>query len=276
MKRRCPNNSYHRRLPFGFTLIELLVVIAIIALLLSILLPSLNATKRLTKRLVCQSNLKQLTVAWHLYLDDHDGVFYRGINTNHLFGGWDGTGDWADDHLDRPLNEYVSLPSNIRTAEGAEAFRCPADDGGILDIPEKVKAYQYFGNSYQTNIILVGPTSIGDGPPEYPEYKKLHDAINGQIENLKLSHVSTKWSYVPLMGDNNWMIEWDPIYTQEHSKAWHGKPLYHNLVFLDAHVEFIKIYKGLYVTTEYSIVPFRELFRLAREAQEEMEVEEEG
>jgi prepilin-type N-terminal cleavage/methylation domain-containing protein len=272
MKRRCPTNSYNRRLPFGFTLIELLVVIAIIALLLSILLPSLNAAKRLTKRLVCQSNLKQLAVAWHLYLDDHDGVFYRGVNTNHLFGGWYGTGDWANDPDDRPLNEHIGLPLKIKTAEGAKAYRCPADDGGILDIPEQVKAYQHFGNSYQTNIILVGPTSIGDGPPELTE---LHDAINGQIENLKLSHVSTKWSYVPLMGDNNWMEEWDPLYTQKHSKAWHGKPLYHNLAFLDAHVEFIEIYKGLYVTPEYSIVPFRELFRLAREVQEVLEIEEE-
>lgn len=273
MKHRCPTNSYNRRLPFGFTLIELLVVIAIIALLLSILLPSLNAAKRLTKRLVCQSNLKQLAVAWHLYLDDHDGVFYRKPGANHIFGGWDGTGDWADDQLDRPLNEYVSLPLNIKTAEGAKAYRCPADDGGIRGIPEQVKAYQHFGNSYQTNIILVGPLSIGDGPTELTE---LHKAINGQTKNLKLSHVSTKWSYVPLLGDNNWMIEWDPTYTQKHSKAWHGKPLYHNLAFLDGHVEFLEVYKGLYVTPEYSIVPFRGLFRLAREVQEELEVEEEG
>jgi prepilin-type N-terminal cleavage/methylation domain-containing protein/prepilin-type processing-associated H-X9-DG protein len=272
MKRKYCNNSSTHRFPFGFTLIELLVVIAIIALLLSILLPSLNAAKRLTKRLTCQSNLKQLAVAWHSYLDDYQGVFYRGPDTNHLFGGWDGTGDWAVKHLDRPLNEYVSLPLNIRTAEGAKVFRCPADDGGILSIPEKVKAYQYFGNSYQTNIILVGPPTIGPGPQDLQE---LHAAINGQVDNLKLSHVSTKWSYVPLIGDNNWMIEWSPIFKDKHSKAWHGKPRHHNLAFLDGHVEFLEIYKGLYVTPEYSIVPFRELFRMAREVQEEVEVQEE-
>lgn len=272
MKRKYRNNSYAHRLPFGFALIELLVVIAIIALLLSILLPSLNAAKRLTKRLTCQSNLKQLTVAWHVYLDDYDGTFYRGVNANHLFGGWNGTGDWANDPKDRPLNEHVGLPLKIKTAEGAKAYRCPADDGGIVSIPEQVKAYQYFGNSYQTNIILVGPTSIGDGPTELTE---LHDAINRRIENLKLSHVSTKWSHVPLMGDNNWMIEWNPLYKDKHSKAWHGKARHHNLAFLDGHVEFLEIYKGLYVTSEYSIVPFRELFGLAREVQEEPEVLEE-
>jgi prepilin-type processing-associated H-X9-DG protein len=235
-------------------------------------MPALNVTKALAKRLTCQSNLKQLTVAWHVYLDDHDGTFYRGINTNHFFGGWNGTSDWANDSKDRPLNEYVGLPLKIKTAEGAKAYRCPADDGGIVSITEQVKAYQYFGNSYQTNIILIGPTSIGDGPTELTE---LHDAINGQIENLKLSHVSTKWSYVPLMGDNNWMIEWNPLYKDKHSKAWHGKARHHNLAFLDGHVEFLEIYKGLYVTPEYSIVPFRELFRLAREVQEELEVLEE-
>jgi prepilin-type processing-associated H-X9-DG protein len=238
-------------------------------------MPALNVTKALAKRLKCQSNLKQLTVAWHVYLDDYDGTFYRGPNTNHLFGGWDGTGGFssAEEPLDRPLNEYVSLPLNIKTAEGAKAYLCPSDDGGILGIPEKVKAYQYFGNSYQTNIILVGPTTIGFGSQDLQE---LHDAIDGQINNLKLSHVSTKWSNVALMGDNNWMIEWNPIYKVKHSKAWHGKERHHNLVFLDGHVEFLEIYKGLYVTPEYSIVPFRQLFGLAREIQKEVEVLEEG
>jgi hypothetical protein len=48
------------------------------------------------------------------------------------------------------------------------------------------------------------------------------------------------------------------------------------LAFLDGHVEFLEIYKGLYVTPEYSILPFRNLYKLAREVQEEVEVEEEG
>ncbi|MHC5062021.1 MAG: type II secretion system protein, partial [Planctomycetota bacterium] len=92
MNHRHRNNSYTRRFAFGFTLIELLVVIAIIALLLSILMPALNATKNLAKRLGCQTNLKQIALAWHLYLDDHEDAFYRDLNANHDFGGWIGNG----------------------------------------------------------------------------------------------------------------------------------------------------------------------------------------
>jgi len=50
----------------GFTLIELLVVIAIIAVLMAILMPALNRVKEQGKRVVCMSNLKQLTMAWIL------------------------------------------------------------------------------------------------------------------------------------------------------------------------------------------------------------------
>jgi len=59
----------------GFTLIELLVVIAVIAVLLAILLPCLRKAKMLTKRMTCQSNLKQIATAWNMYLDDNDGRF---------------------------------------------------------------------------------------------------------------------------------------------------------------------------------------------------------
>jgi prepilin-type N-terminal cleavage/methylation domain-containing protein/prepilin-type processing-associated H-X9-DG protein len=51
----------------GFTLVELLVVIAIIALLMGILLPALARAREQGKRIVCLSNLKQLTLAWMNY-----------------------------------------------------------------------------------------------------------------------------------------------------------------------------------------------------------------
>jgi prepilin-type N-terminal cleavage/methylation domain-containing protein len=51
----------------AFTLIELLVVIAIIALLMAILLPMLAKAREQGKRIVCMSNLRQLTFAWTAY-----------------------------------------------------------------------------------------------------------------------------------------------------------------------------------------------------------------
>jgi prepilin-type N-terminal cleavage/methylation domain-containing protein/prepilin-type processing-associated H-X9-DG protein len=57
----------------GFTLIELLVVIAVIALLLAILIPTLQRIRRQGKAMVCQSNLRQLGLAFNAYIAANEG-----------------------------------------------------------------------------------------------------------------------------------------------------------------------------------------------------------
>ncbi|MHC4587590.1 MAG: type II secretion system protein [Planctomycetota bacterium] len=55
----------------GFTLIELLVTISIIATLMSMLFPALNRAREQAQRVVCSSNLRQLTLAWYMYANDN-------------------------------------------------------------------------------------------------------------------------------------------------------------------------------------------------------------
>ena len=56
----------------AFTLIELLVVIAIIAILAAILFPVFARAREKARMASCQSNLKEIALAWIMYAQDYD------------------------------------------------------------------------------------------------------------------------------------------------------------------------------------------------------------
>jgi prepilin-type N-terminal cleavage/methylation domain-containing protein/prepilin-type processing-associated H-X9-DG protein len=60
---------------FGFTLIELLVVIAIIAILAAILFPVFARAREAARKATCQSNLRQIGMAFLQYAADNDGCY---------------------------------------------------------------------------------------------------------------------------------------------------------------------------------------------------------
>lgn len=70
----------------AFTLIELLVVIAIIAILAAILFPVFAEAKATAKQIACLSNMKQVSTASMLYLNDHDDTYFAAAHVEPLAG----------------------------------------------------------------------------------------------------------------------------------------------------------------------------------------------
>ncbi|MFP4055011.1 MAG: type II secretion system protein [Phycisphaerae bacterium] len=136
----------------GFTLVELLTVIAIISLLVGIIIPSLARAKDLAQRASCQSTLKGLSDAVHMY-----ATKYEMLPTYE-----DGSKSSACVGKNRNSEEPSSAESNTRAwflliRDGLttrEQFLCAADRRVDRD-------------SYQLADLYDFPTSGGEYPLSY-------------------------------------------------------------------------------------------------------------
>jgi prepilin-type N-terminal cleavage/methylation domain-containing protein/prepilin-type processing-associated H-X9-DG protein len=254
----------------GFSVIELLIVIAVIAMIMAILVPALRKARELSRCLVCQSKLRQIAGAWHMYLNDNNGKFYQNVNANLNYGGWRGikgqtpTSSWPPY---RPLNLYMELPPDMESEYGAEVFFCPADRGGFSGALVREKVYRAVGTSYQTNIFLIGQNKCS----AFSSHTATLDMeINKRLPDMTCER-ACKPSLLLLIGDYGWINQWQPkphpVPEWKTLAEWHGQENRYNLAFLDGHTRFLKIRKGFYVTDEYNVLPFADLYGLARQVQ---------
>jgi prepilin-type N-terminal cleavage/methylation domain-containing protein/prepilin-type processing-associated H-X9-DG protein len=102
----------------AFTLIELLVVIAIIAILAAILFPVFAQARESARQTSCLSNVKQLSLAWVLYLGDNDETFPPHVTERTAPAGTPDTAEArAPYSYKTKLNPYV---------KSAQVYKCPS------------------------------------------------------------------------------------------------------------------------------------------------------
>jgi len=188
----------------SFTLIELLVVIAIIAILAALLLPALGKAKQKAAQARCISNLRQLGLGTHMYLDDNRGVF-PACGSRNTYGFH--KEDWI---YWRTAPGYPGVEqSPIAVGLGridSNLFRCPMDKDnrarfeltGPIGSDPGPYLYSYTIPSYDLDSSgnSGGLTSIADGKVLHPF--KLSSVV-GPSHKVLLDEEQTS-----LKGDESW------------------------------------------------------------------------
>ena len=143
----------------AFTLLELLVVIAVVAALAALLLPSLARSKALARKVECSSNLRQLSLATHMYWDDNNSACFRwalgATNGGRLY--WFG---WLQDGPEGD-RAYDAVPGALYTyLRGHNAGICPALSYSLAQFKLKATGAAY---GYGYNLFLSPPSGQPPG-----------------------------------------------------------------------------------------------------------------
>ena len=201
----------------GFTLIELLVVIAIIAILAAILFPVLASARKASMRAGCQSNLRQIGMAFAMYVSDNSDCF---PNTDDPYL-------WMGRRWRWPLQPYLALAQqrdpagdpNLSTAGGPGILFCPADTQAIQQWDGT--SYGYSAAFYHTPAQIAAMTTADlyspSGPP--PVTQRM-DAVTYPAQKAMAADWLSNHQPPPL----GW---W----------SWEGA---RNYLFVDGHVKFFQ------------------------------------
>jgi prepilin-type N-terminal cleavage/methylation domain-containing protein len=247
----------------AFTLIELLVVVAIIAILAALLLPALGRAKMQAQQTACLSNLRQVTMAGLMYLNDTQGGFPY---NDPLAPGYEPSVApmWNNALPNYGASEQAQVCPSTRPQPLNGDYAAGAADldwvGGGDGFPFQLGSYG--ANGWFNIFVTIGPTTLAYGA--YPQffYPKLSSVL--KTAQTPLFFDQNYLAAVPLENDpasGDLYLGQNPITGQRDgmgcctiqrhggrtatsSVPWtHGQPLPGaiNMCFTDGHGELVKL-----------------------------------
>ena len=200
----------------AFTLVELLVVIAVIALLMGILLPTLSKARRLAKKMVCLSNMRQMGLALQGYIAD---------NSDRL--------PPSSCHTSDPKEYWLTLLT--RYTKETLLFRCPEDKAKVFidwnkSIDEQPADARW--SSFALNALLDPLCSLYSG-----QYNCV-TAIRRPQFCVYVAESPSSWTNYDHIHPEQWFYNIDLAKGQI---AWDRHSGKSNYLFVDGHVETLEI-----------------------------------
>ncbi len=225
----------------GFTLLELLVVIAIIAILAALLFPAMSAAKAKAQRTVCMSNLHQINLGIHMYLDDQINGSPGNTNAAHFpFVSWT---DYR-----QLIGNYVGIKSAPSSHD--KVFACPADtfyygmshnDHGYIPKPLHDQSnYNYTSYAYNAGQFTTRPeTNVTATETNYvPATTNYYGIAGRKLDSVPQPTRTVMIAEIPAFAPYSWHAPKRP-YSIGNATFNNSK----NMVdFVDGHVSYIKMY----------------------------------
>jgi len=219
----------------GFTLIELLVVIAIIAILAAILFPVFARARDAARKATCQSNLKQMGLAFRMYTSDYDEQMPN--------NGFDGAanGGTANCAVETTRSGYRGWISNVLMpyAKNQGIWKCPSYPGAgnfqtadtVCTAPADLSLIYRVGYCYNYMGVGNSPNNTGNSMPGLG---------NSEAACLRVADQAIMWD-----SQNRWADGNGPLFTRDITQwidsknvnygHWHSEQA--NFLFMDGHVK---------------------------------------
>lgn len=157
--------NLHTQRGRAFTLVELLVVIAIIAIIASLILPAMARAKARAQGSFCLNNTRQLSVAWMIYADEHNGQLAYNLGQSArtaVVPSVVGTGmseNWVNNVENWELNPdntnadaVVQTGIGPYTSKSKALYHCPSDN--VLSDIQRTAGWSGRVRSYSMNAMV--------------------------------------------------------------------------------------------------------------------------